>query len=229
MILVKHVHFTRNDRGRLVRYVPRFFKYMVTLLNEAIESERFSLTGMLDVTTKGLYESYTETMPPPKVEFTHDRDWEKIWKRLSNGVLDSISRNYLFLIIHERVGTKERAYRILGGRNDSPLCIRCNDPNSVENQVHRYCYCSWVSDLWCSLLDCLHSLNQLLIFESDNSLLHLYFEPLVREEPVLWLLGEYVSYIEHEVVLKNRKVSREDFFGHLLPDFKKANIKQYLR
>ena len=34
-------------------------------------------------------------------------------------------------------------------------------------------------------------------------------------ENISELIGEYVAYIEHEVILNNRKVSRQDLIGFL--------------
>ena len=63
--------------------------------------------------------------------------------------------------------------------------------------------------------DILESHDQLTLFEPDESLINLSFTNLYREEPVVWLIGEYVAYIEHEVILGNRRVGRADFLGHL--------------
>ena len=61
----------------------------------------------------------------------------------------------------------------------------------------------------------LESLDQLLIFESDHSILNIYYANLMIEEPVLWLIGEYVYYIDEEVVLNNRKATRHGMIGYL--------------
>ena len=63
--------------------------------------------------------------------------------------------------------------------------------------------------------DILESLDQLIFFEADDNIINLCFTNLYREEPVVWLIGEYIAYIEQEVVLGNRRVGRDDFLGHL--------------
>ena len=37
----------------------------------------------------------------------------------------------------------------------------------------------------------------------------------MNEDPILWLLGEYVVYIERDVELNQRKISNEDLVGYL--------------
>ena len=75
---------------------------------EGYISEIFMVGSASSVTTKEIYNSYTETMPPPKVELKYpERNWNLVWKRLSNGVLSPTARDKLFYIIHERVPTRE--------------------------------------------------------------------------------------------------------------------------
>ena len=54
-----------------------------------------------------------------------------------------------------------------------------------------------------------------MMFESDYSFLNLSFVKSLKDSTVLWIIGEYVQYVEEEVVLKNRKVNREDLLHHL--------------
>ena len=73
----------------------------------------------------------------------------------------------------------------------------------------------FVHDAWNCLRELLESLDQLILFESDHSFLNLYFSCLLMEDQILWLIGEYVLYIDQEVILNNRRVVREDLMGYL--------------
>ena len=209
-----YLHFSYNSQGRKVLYTPKFFQQSVSLFNEAMLCERFDFESISSVTTKGLYLSYTETMPPANVETKYeDRNWPKIWKRLPSGVLSPRAKNCLYLIVHERVATGERGHRLMRNIYDSPLCSRCLAGS--ETIIHRFISCRWVSDIWNALREILESLDQLILFETDYTLLNLCYSDLLNEESVLWLLGEYLFYIDNEVVLNNRRVTVDDMMGYL--------------
>ena len=68
---------------------------------------------------------------------------------------------------------------------------------------------------WSLVRELLESLDRLILFESHHSVLNLYFNTLYREEPIMWIIDEYVAYIKYEVILNIRRVSRADFLGYL--------------
>ena len=92
-------------------------------------------------------------------------------------------------------------------------CLRCfTGPESIQ---HRYQRCNHVKDAWNTLRELLESIDQLVLFESDHSILNLYFSKLLEEEKVLWLIGEYVHFVDQESVLNRRKISSSDLIGYL--------------
>ena len=177
---------------------------MSELLQESIQSERFDLQNMRSVTTKSLYLSFTETMPPPKIELKYDfMNWKCIWSCLCNGVFSPQARNYMYLIIHERVCTRERCHRLAPNLYESPTCLKCfADPETIG---HRYQHCQAVSQSWGQLRELLENLDFNIVFEADTAILNLSFVQTSREPAVLWLLGEYICFIEKEIVLYNRR------------------------
>ena len=180
---------------------------MKDLLLEGFTSERYAATSLHSSSTKNIYISYTETMPPPKVEFKYpDRDWSLVWKRLDNGVLSQAARNQLFFIGHERFPTRERLNRILPNKVESPYCLAC--PAVLETQFHKFTQCSAVSDGWRAIRELLESIESDFLFETEHSLLHLYFVSSRRENAALWIIGEYVSLVETEVFLKGGRISQ---------------------
>ena len=207
-------HFKTTPRGSTRPYNPKLFKTSVSLFNEACLSQRFSINRLSDISTKELYLSYTETMPPPKVELKYiDRDWPLIWKRVNSGVLQPSARNILFLIVHEKLATRERGHRILGHIYESPLCQSCfREPETI---MHKIALCKHVKEAWDSLRELMESIDQLVLFESDHSLLNLCFTRLLEEDTILWLLGEYVCFINTEVIINSRIATRQNLFGHL--------------
>ena len=94
---------------------------------EARASQRFDLSNISAVSSKSLYLSLTETMPPPSVVLKYpERDFKLIWSRLNSGVLCKLGRNILYLVIHERSWTKERGFRLNPTKYDTPLCPKCH-------------------------------------------------------------------------------------------------------
>ena len=123
---LKFQHFSRDKKGRKKVYKPKFFKKSCELLLEGLECNRFDINALDDATTKSIYQSYLELMPPPPIEIKYpERDWPKTWLRLNNGVLTPSSRDILYLIVHERVFTRERGHRFIPNLIDSPFCTRC--------------------------------------------------------------------------------------------------------
>ena len=57
-------HFSRDSKGRRKAYKPKYFKNMCELFLEGLDCERFSLENINGVTTKSIFLSFTETMPP---------------------------------------------------------------------------------------------------------------------------------------------------------------------
>ena len=85
-----------------------------------------------------------------------------------------------------------------------------------DSQLHRYVFCRAVSDAWITVREFIESVDPDLIFESDHSILHLQYQSSPRENAILWLVGEYVSQVESEAVLKNNKLTRKKITDYLV-------------
>ena len=113
----------------------------------------------------------------------------------------------------DRVYTRERGFRF-SNQVDSPFCTRCLT-NSIENQTHRYASCVLVPDAWNCLRELLESVDEDIIYETDHSLLHLYYSESINGNSILWLIAEYIDLVEREVVISNRKLSASHLLNHL--------------
>ena len=133
-----------------------------------------------------------------------------IWKRLKSGVFTQDARSYIYLIIHERVGTRERGNRLMPGRFSSPLCNYCDQPETIE---HRYSLCFLVSDIWGWLLTKLWYLDNSLMTTNNTDILSLAFPRSLRDNALLWMIGIYVEIVEREVVMKGVKLSLAQIQG----------------
>ena len=188
---------------------------MHSLLVNGLDNGFFLLDNLNETTTKSIYLCMSEGDPPAKVELNYpDRDWQKAWERLNSGILLPLAKEHLFFILHDRVFTRERGYRLQFRNIDSPYCISCS-VRSLDTVSHRYCECLKVIDAWNTLRDLLENLDSSLIHERDLSLINLcYLEPL-RKHSVLWLIGEYIVLIEQEVIFCDRSISSSKLLSHL--------------
>ena len=82
--------------GPHAEIVSPYFQHMKALLAGAVLLKDNYVSNLMLVTAKDLYLSFTSTFPPPKVVFKFDVDWEQVWTRLQNPVLDVMGKEILF-------------------------------------------------------------------------------------------------------------------------------------
>ena len=187
--------------GRETDYTPKLFLSALDTVSEIFEKGIVAQSDISEITTKELYLALLEELPLPVVQVRNpDKDWDLIWQRLRNGVLTPESKSILYLIVHERVGTRERGHRLMPGRFPSPLCAICR--REPDTDQHRYLSCESVSQTWNWLVDTMILLEPSLSMSDDIEILRLNFTKGLRENALLWLLSIYTEIVEKEVVLK---------------------------
>ena len=193
---------------------PIIFSTAFNYISEGIDEGRYTVSDIKDITTKQLYLSYIEDLPPPVIEDKFpERNWLLKWSRLKSGVLSPESRSILYLLLHERVGTRARGHRLMPGRYPSPLCPRCLTADTPETFCHRFIQCPYVTQAWEWLRSILFKLDPSYCIELDVSVLCLDFEKGMRENAALWAIGTYVDIVEQEVVIKENKLSLASITG----------------
>ena len=97
------------------------------------------------VTVKELYRSFTETLPPPKVMYKPDpgRVWENVWININNPMLRVKEREFLFLLVHNILPTRERLFRM--NMVESEACV-CG--GGVESLEHIFFTCVKSQSAW---------------------------------------------------------------------------------
>ena len=84
----KYVQLRVDQRGRKLPYNPKYFKHACSLLLEGLQNNRFDVRALEEVTTKSIYASYLDELPPHKIFLKHpDRNWPQVWSRLNSGYL----------------------------------------------------------------------------------------------------------------------------------------------
>ena len=190
--------------GRETDSTPPLFTSALKFILKSFEDNHFLPSDIEDITTKNIYLCLLEDLPSPLIVQKYpERNWSQVWKRLKSGVLSSESRSFLYLLVHERVGTKERGNRLMPGRYPSPGCPHCGLNETI---LHRYSECVYVSEAWEWLRLKLATLDLFIVTIDDLDILTLNFETGLRDNAILWMIGVYVDLVETDVVIRGNKL-----------------------
>jgi hypothetical protein len=189
--------------GPHAQIIPEYYKHMRELMVEAVENNVIDVKKLKRVVAKQIYSDFTETFPPPKIIYRYDINWEIVWKRLEDPVLDTKGREILFMLIHNIIPNRERLFRL--NQVDNSRCVSCR---VVEDNVHYFSECVKVREAWGwvrrRVLDLLPPGNNIL---SNWELLHLTFTETIMDKEILWLVSTFVENIWVEVRARDRTVN----------------------
>ena len=198
-------YFPDMAQGPHAEILTPYFQHMRALLVGGLTLGDFSASHLNLVTAKNLYLGFTSTFPPPKVTLKYDIEWEKVWGRLQNPVLEPMSREVLFMIVHNIVANKDRVHKF--NMTVSPNCPACG---VVQDNVHLFCQCLSVREAWFWIRQrVLGMLPADCGVTSDFELLHLMFASNLLENEIVWLLGVYVQLVWDQVVCKKNLLNQQ--------------------
>ena len=181
-------YFPDMAQGPHAEILSPYFQHMRALLVGGITLGDISASTLHLVTAKNLYLGFTTTFPPPKVTFKYDIEWEKVWSRLQNPVLESMSRDILFMIVHNIVANKDRVHKF-----NMAVSSNCPECGVVQDNVHLFCQCLCVREAWFLLRQrVLWLLTADCGVTSDFELLNLMFISNLFENEIIWLIGTYL-------------------------------------
>ena len=197
-------HIT-GARGSERDLTPQLFKYALNVINQVFDENIITPADIFSITTKQLYMSLSESLPPAGIEERYvDNGWSRTWHLLSSRVLSSEASSALYLLVHERVGTRERGHRLMPNRYTTSTCPRCN--TYEESMIHHYIQCGFVSDVCSCIMSTILHLDPFLSNLDDMSVLQLRFPASIHDNAIVWLLGNYIDLVEKEVVCKHHKL-----------------------
>ena len=169
----------------------------------------------LKTTAKEIYSSYTESFPPPKVEYNPDyvnvssMMWGNVWNRVASPMLGPMQRHVVWRAVNNVLPTRERYWRMRILERDNrqvihPVCNRC-DLREVDNVTHMFTGCGLVREAWCwvrrRLLDLL---PEDMVDLSNRELVHMMFPKERFDQELVWILGNYMAWVFEEAVNKGR-------------------------
>ena len=89
------------------------------------------------ISTKEIYKDFTSTFPPPKVIFKYENmPWDDVWDRLNRPILNSHERDFMFIVIHNILPTREWLFRLNQCRDD-----QCTKGDGLEDVEHIFAGC----------------------------------------------------------------------------------------
>ena len=183
--------------------ISPYFQHMKALLVGGFILNDIVANKLHLVTAKQLYQGFTTTFPPPKVTLKFDYEWNQVWVRLQDPVLDSMARDISFMIIHNIVANKDRVNKF--NMAASPNCPECG---VVQDNVHLFCECINVREAWFWLRQrMLGMLPPDGGTTSNFEFLHLMFMSGMFDSEIVWLIGVYVQFVWINVMSKKKSLS----------------------
>ena len=159
------------DNGPHSPVIPEYFRHVLNLLREVIEFEQIDVKDLRLCNVKQLYQEMISTLPPPKCVYKHvNLPWNSVWTKLENPVLDSATKDLMFLIVHNIIPNRQRLYRLNKAQNElcqntkclvlrdssGPLPENLNSRSSmaipvggpIQDNEHLFCECENTKQLW---------------------------------------------------------------------------------
>ena len=172
----------------------------------------------MNTTAKEIYRAYTDSLPPPRVEYKPDYNnvtsamWERVWERVASPMLDPMQRQVVWRLVHNILPTRERLNRI--GLNDedtrqvySELCNRCN-LRARDTVTHMFTECEQVREAWgWTRRRLLTMLPNDMADLSNLELINLFYPKERQENEMIWLLGNYLGMVYEEAFIKGRRLT----------------------
>ena len=179
-------------RGPHSEQTPTYYKQFRRLLEEMAQLELIDFQALEEVKVKDIYQSLTETLPPPKVMYKHNLPWDLIWHRINHVMLGVQQRELLFLLVHNVLPTKERLHRL--NQVDSAAC---SEGDGVESVEHLFCTCRRVQVAWAWMRRKLMNRNLALPTVNDFELIHLVngVDSISEEKDLIFLISNYVDVV----------------------------------
>ena len=134
--------------------------------------------------------------PPARIELESldPRTYGQVWRRLNLPLIDSELRETLFLLIHNKLPTRERLFRVY--LMPDPYCKYCLDFGGsalIGDLRHLFCDCPLVHDVWKEFMLLLSSLSSHVSGLDNLDVLQLKFSRNEAEGEIVWLVAVYVD------------------------------------
>ena len=179
------------DSGPHPNSIPDYFGYIESLvvfarMDDLVMQDKWRL-----LTNKMIYREKQKSFPVVKVEQDSGISYGRIWQLCMSSVLTASAHDVSYLLLHNKLAVPDRLFRI-GVRAD-PYCDEC--PGAVLSDCeHFFCSCTRVMGSWVWVKSVL--LDLLGIYDMPNGqILGYRFQKSIKENEVVWLLGNYLNKV----------------------------------
>ena len=206
------------DRGQaeLINIVPKYYESLAEILADAKISGTVSSLNWRFLTNKLIYKSLEDTFPKCKIEQVASHALTDSWQKILLPCLASSTREVLYLIIHNKLPTQERLFRV--GMINDPYCQSCLPIiGAVQgDREHVFCNCLRVQEVWNILKSLIIKRLPASFSGSNLDIITLNFPKQKDDAEVVWLMGRYLEE-SWRLVKGNEgnRLSKRKFFGFL--------------
>ena len=223
-------------RGTKHHTITPYYQHMIDLYLEGVVmdichhcyhcSDPECKDKKLKTTSKEIYDAYTDTFPPPRVEYNpgyrnvSSMQWGRVWTRVSSPMIEPLARQVVWRSIHNILPTRERSCR-LGLRNMNGIgivnerCDRCN-LGVKDDQTHMFTECKLVREAWCWVRRRVLSLLPDDMADLSNTELIMFMFPKeMFEDEVVWIMAMYMVWVYEEAVCKGRMLNDAHARGYM--------------
>ena len=199
-------YFPDMGQGPHAEIISPYFLHMKALLIGGIVLGEIQVSNLKKTSAKTLYDGFTSSFPPPKIEFKFDIDWSQVWRRLQSPMLEPRAREVLFMLINNIIANRDRLHNKFN-MVPSPNCLHCN---VLQDNVHLFSECVLVRESWFwvrqRILGILPNTNRT---TSNFEFLNLMFDSDRMNGEVIWILGIYVQLVWDVVICKKKHLKLE--------------------
>ena len=202
------------DMGSHPQNIPEYFALLESLIIFGKIENIVEVGTWRRLTNKMIYTAESKNFPIPKVEQDSGEEinYKLVCKTISSSLLHSSEKDIAFLLVHNKLPTKERIFRV--GLAVNPYCPIC--PSALECDSHHiFCSCLRVRNVWQSVRDILEEI----IGETnitDLAFINFSFPSSPRDNEAVWLIGNYLYSVWHYMKLRSMDyVQEEELFGYL--------------
>ena len=173
----------------------------------------------MKITNRQVYHSHALLFPPSRIELesSDPSTYRQVWRRLNLPLIDSEMRETAFLLIHGKLSTRERLFRV--NLLPDPYCTYCLDFEGlalIGDEKHLFCDCHLVHDVWNEFLLMLSRLCPGVVGLDKLDVLTLKFNGNEVEGEMVWLMAVYVNWIWKATNERGAtRIKKEEFFGFL--------------
>ena len=201
--------------------MTKYFKHAVNLIKDSSLSVEVRLENLYLFKSKSIYEDFTSTTLPPKVEDKFDFDWDRVWGRLNLGSVPVDAKNIMFLVIHDIYPNKQRLFR-MGKPGTNGCCPKCR--GQIQDNKHLFTECTLTKSVWIFVK------NKLVYNKIVHNLVVDNFELLMlaadideaKKDQFSFFISTYVLYIH--LTLKNEKLPNINDFRQFLLENKSSTL-----